>query len=444
MRIGLLDHMGYGNLGDAATQEVIIANIRERLPEAELIGFSLNPEDTMHRHGISCHSITYWHPGLKRENAAVGAKSYSAPRYALKAKAKKIPIASTAVRKLVHWIREVKHMVRSYRIICSLDVLIFSGGGQLGELWRGPWAHPWNVLRFALMAKLAGKQLIFLNVGAGPLRRPLSRLFIRRAVSLADYVSFRDIESQRLVESLGVKRPTLVFPDSAYLLEIPSNISSRVCRPRTVVGVNPIGFCDPRIWPRADASAYETYLDKLAEFCLWLVRSGYEVHTFSTEMSVDVHALEDLRRRLDRDLPAMEVAAIFEPTRGTVEELLIQMSEFDFIVTSKFHGVVFSHLLSKPVIALSYHPKIDDLMRAIGHHEYCIQIEHFETEALRSKFSSMIEDAARLRAMFSKARFLYAHALESQFDGIFSAEAMQSPHRTAPERGEPAVAAPHQ
>ena len=31
-RIGLLDHMGYGNMGDAAIQEAFIANIRRRLP----------------------------------------------------------------------------------------------------------------------------------------------------------------------------------------------------------------------------------------------------------------------------------------------------------------------------------------------------------------------------------------------------------------------------
>src|ERR1700735_1467658 len=59
--IGLLDHMGYGNLGDAAVQESVIANIKKRLPNARLVAFSLSPEDTIKRHGIPCYPILRWH-----------------------------------------------------------------------------------------------------------------------------------------------------------------------------------------------------------------------------------------------------------------------------------------------------------------------------------------------------------------------------------------------
>ena len=58
--IGLLDHMGYGNLGDAAIQEAVITNIKKRLPNAQLVGFSLIPDDTMKRHGIPCHPLQRW------------------------------------------------------------------------------------------------------------------------------------------------------------------------------------------------------------------------------------------------------------------------------------------------------------------------------------------------------------------------------------------------
>jgi hypothetical protein len=60
--IGLLDHMGYGNLGDAAIQDSVIANIRRRMPEVRLVGFSLVPDDTMKRHGIPCHPIVWSYP----------------------------------------------------------------------------------------------------------------------------------------------------------------------------------------------------------------------------------------------------------------------------------------------------------------------------------------------------------------------------------------------
>jgi len=66
MKIGLLDHMGYDNLGDAATQEALIANIKTRMPDAIIVGFSLNPHDTRKRHNILSYSITHWHPGLNK------------------------------------------------------------------------------------------------------------------------------------------------------------------------------------------------------------------------------------------------------------------------------------------------------------------------------------------------------------------------------------------
>src|ERR1700746_1913433 len=62
LKIGLLDHMGYGNLGDAATQDVVIANIKKRVPNARLGGFSFVPDDTTKRHGIPCYPLRWWHP----------------------------------------------------------------------------------------------------------------------------------------------------------------------------------------------------------------------------------------------------------------------------------------------------------------------------------------------------------------------------------------------
>ena len=66
MKIGLLDHMGYGNLGDAAIQEAVIAKIKQRLPNVQLVGFSLIPDDTRKRHDIPCYPIRRWSPTAEK------------------------------------------------------------------------------------------------------------------------------------------------------------------------------------------------------------------------------------------------------------------------------------------------------------------------------------------------------------------------------------------
>ena len=56
-RVGLLHHVGGGNLGDDATQDAVSRNIKKRWPDVELIGLSMTPEDSEKRHGIRTFAI---------------------------------------------------------------------------------------------------------------------------------------------------------------------------------------------------------------------------------------------------------------------------------------------------------------------------------------------------------------------------------------------------
>jgi polysaccharide pyruvyl transferase WcaK-like protein len=56
-KIGLLHRVGGGNLGDDATLESVASSVRRRLPPAEIVALSMNPNDTEARHGIKSHPI---------------------------------------------------------------------------------------------------------------------------------------------------------------------------------------------------------------------------------------------------------------------------------------------------------------------------------------------------------------------------------------------------
>ncbi len=411
--------MGYGNLGDAAIQEAVIANIKKRLPNARIIGFSFVPDDTMKRHNIPCYPIRWWYPtSAKTGNQSVKRSSRSSR---LKSALKGIPFIYLWAKPLSDFVHEAIFWVRSFRALRNLDVLIISGGGQLCELWRGPWSHPYTIFKFSLLTKLARKRLYILNVGAGPLEHPLSRFFVRYAVRFADYRSFRDDDSQRLIESLGVQAKTHVYPDPAYAMEITDHLQTALHQTSMrSVGLNVIGFCDPRIWPRKDTSLYHEYLEKITRFSAWLIEYGYILQVFSTEMSVDQYAIEDLRARLCERISSQElVSRIFGAPSGSVNEVLRQMSEFDFIVTSKFHGIIFSHLLNKPVISLSYHRKMDFVMRAAGQGHFSADIEHFDVDWLIETFRSLVDESRRIKSESAAAVGTYSARLSQQFDGLF-------------------------
>jgi len=458
-RIGLMDHMGWGNMGDAAIQESFIVNIKRRLPHATLVGFSLYPDDTRSRHNIACYPIRWWYPTWNSTKEPQSAASIPVPRMRSLLKRCR-PFYNTA--KPIHdVVREMAHLVRSYRVVKSLDLLIMSGGGQLCDLHGD---LPYNVFKFCVLAKLSNTPVFIVGVGADRLERPWARFFARWSVRLANYTSFRSKESQALIRSTGVTIRTDVCPDPAYALAVPEylaadrskaltsgqsedllralgvelgvpthqkhvnscNSHSRRKRPaagpKPLVGLNPMGFCDPRRWPRKDDAAYRNYLDKLAAFSAWLLERDYDLEIFTSDAITDVFAIEDLKARILSAVPQNQASAVVFRPLPTLRELLVQMSAFDYVITPKFHGVIFSHLLRKPVIALSYLSKIDDLMRTVGHDEYCLDIGGFDLDTLIERFQSLVDERDYLTALFGKVSQSYASQLRSHFDNLFGGE----------------------
>jgi len=459
--IGLLDHMGFGNMGDAAVQEAFITNIRRRVPSARLIAFSLFPDDTQKRHNVTAFPIKWCYPAL---NAPTASPDDGVRASSLKIFLKSIRPLHAIIKPLHDFLQELAHLARSYRVVRSLDLLVISGGGQLCDLHGD---LPYNVFKFCLLARLAGKPVFIVGVGADLLRWRSSKIFAKWSVRLAQFVSFRSEESRELIRSLGVSKETHVCPDPAYALDIPEYVADdgrqtlsplesrallgslgvalephtgselhsarvgstdRFSGPAPIsrrrVGLNPMGYCDPRRWPRKDAAVYHDHIEKLTTFSKWLLAHNFQVEIFSSDVLMDVFAIEDLKDRLANSLSEQEMEnLVFRPI-PTLKELLRQMADFDFVITSKFHGIVFSHMMAKPVIALSYLRKMEDLMRDMGNADYCLDIEYFETSKLIEIFQSMVNHEKYLTSELHRTSTLYADALRVDFDSFFGKETL--------------------
>ena len=57
-RIVVFGNHGSGNLGDEATLQALIEQLRARLPKLEIVSFSVNPADTAARYGIRAEPAT--------------------------------------------------------------------------------------------------------------------------------------------------------------------------------------------------------------------------------------------------------------------------------------------------------------------------------------------------------------------------------------------------
>jgi polysaccharide pyruvyl transferase WcaK-like protein len=423
-RIGLLDHMGAGNLGDDTTQTAVIANIRQRWPAATIYGFSMNPPDTERRHGIRAFAIrrrTWDNPERPPATATPvdrrpPTRWHAAPALRLIKK-----IASHALHVVDSVLGESIFLLRSFHAVREIDVLVISGGGQLLDSWDGPWAYPYTLWKWVVLAKLSGAKCYFISLGAGPIRHGLSRFFIRNALRLADYVSLRDEDSRALVASIGFAGKAQVFPDCVYGLD-----PRRLATGRTdvagadVIGLSPMAYCHPqRYWIR-DGTVHKRFIEKFVSFGVQLDRR-YRLALFSTDIWFDSDTLAAVDAEL-RESPRPPELLLGIQRISSLEELIATMSKLDFIITCRFHGAIFAHLMNIPFIAISHHPKVRSLMLDLGLADFCLDIDAFDEEVLAATFARLVRERARIKLQLADKAMDYRQRLATQLDTLFPPE----------------------
>jgi len=179
-----------------------------------------------------------------------------------------------------------------------------------------------------------------------------------------------------------------------------------------------MGYCDPRVYWDKNQGVYDHLIRNFATFGAWLAQSHHHIALFSTDIWFDSQAIQDLAVALNHNSsPVMR-----EPITG-LDELLSQMSSMNYIVTCRFHGVVFAHLMNIPVLALSHHPKVVTLMNDLGLSEYCLDIRNFDSDLLIDKFLSLAANRNNIKTRMAEKAALYRKQLNLQFDTLFSQEA---------------------
>jgi polysaccharide pyruvyl transferase WcaK-like protein len=410
VRIGLYGPFGWGNLGDAAIQESMLHNVRERRPDARFLGISLNPTNTEEIHGIDAVPIlrTWRPPAPATASGAAGHDDAPAPP------PRRSPLAplKALLRPLRPLVDELRFCARNVAILRDLDLLVFSGGGQVTDDWGGPWDHPWSMFSWCLCARLAGTPVAMVSVGAGPIDHPLSRWFFFMALRLATYRSVRDVESRDYLRSHGCTLPVEIYPDLAFSHPLPDPVESREGPLR--VGVSPMSYFHPTkgAWPEQDASRYERLVETLADFTLSLRDGGHPVSLFSNQVRNDRFAFEDVLARVGGE------TVDATPTRD-LPHLIGQIAAVDLVVTSRLHGVILSFLQSRPVIALSYESKIDAVMRQFGQEALRMDIDTVDADALRAAFTRLAASWEEVRERVHATAQSHRQRLDQQYDRLF-------------------------
>lgn len=445
LRIGLLTPYGGTNLGDGAIQTAIIDGLQQHLPGVELWGITLNPVNTTKLHGIpalpitglrvSFYSETLFNPidGLfckfskeqqskTNENFKESNLSIERTPKQLRDHFKELPIIGIILKRLVNILRsffvithEIAYLFKSYKFTGELDAIIVSGGGQLDELWGGAWGHPYALFRWAILTKLARKQFIVVSVGVGELNTTWGRLLTKTALSLASYRSYRDLVSKKLLQSWSFTLDDPCIPDLAIGLRVSkNNLKLPSGKRRIVVGVSPIAFGHETNWPTPDNEIYKSYVSKLAEFVSELISLEYQI-VFFTSSGTDRKVVIDLQEKILPTSPIFTNNKISIPIVDTVDRLIQNVSGVDFVIASRLHSTILSHILLKPVLAISFDRKVDTHMEDMGQTEYLLNIRDFTNTDLSSKFKLMVSNAEGIQKKIKENLVEPKRCLESQY-----------------------------
>jgi polysaccharide pyruvyl transferase WcaK-like protein len=432
-RIGVFGHVGQGNLGDEATIAAVLQNFRQRYPEADFVGFTMNPEDTCSRHQLRAFPIRRLHkmPAWVGLHHAPLADTHSVRHHAtLMAQVKALLKAFAPLYILLKGIQRGGHLLwgavvemrflwQSYKNLQGVDLLIIAGSQPLIDYIGGPWAFPYTFLKWVLIAKAVGAKIAFVSVGAGPIHSRLSRLFIRETLTRVQYHSYRDESSKNLIEQLRVPGPHVVAPDLVYSLQSCDLLGPGMApSARPIVGLNPVPFYDPVYWPGSSAHVYERYVNALAEFALWLIQRGYAVLLFPTQLRLDPPVLHDIRLCMKAHGASDVEANILDWPIHSLDDLMTAIASTEIIVATRFHGIVIPYLLHKPVLGIAYHQKTHDLMGQLGQSEYVVAIHDVTLRSLRERFLALESKRAVIREEIERKIVGFQQALAAQYDQL--------------------------
>ena len=434
-KIGIVGHVGNQNLGDEAIIASVVQNIRQRWPNAEILGFTSVPGDTEARHAIRSYPLRQSSVGNTVSESLEGSGEVSVPQPAnetrswrdglkslLKVSPRLLGVAravSRGLETLPSIGREVGFLARCRQPLKGMNLLIVAGSHQLNDFVDGPWAFPYTLLKWSFLARQAGASVVFLSMGAGPIETRLGALFLRRALKLASYRSYRDVTAQRVVDSLDVSASQRVVPDLAFGLSFGEGLYGTNRRTgRRVVGINPLPLY-AEYWYTSDSSKYEVYVSKLARFSDWLVKRGCIVRFVSTQLLVDPAVIEDVVERMSRSAMALEQGLLEVPVIDDLDGLLRVISEVDMMVATRYHGVLLSLALNKPVLAIAYHRKTRDLMHWLGLENYVVEGDTFEARELIELFPLLDSESSRIESSLEEKVPELKSAVLTQYDEVF-------------------------
>ncbi|NLK64414.1 MAG: polysaccharide pyruvyl transferase CsaB [Tissierellia bacterium] len=225
--------------------------------------------------------------------------------------------------------------------IINSDILVGGGGSMLQNITSN--RSLFYYLTILKLAKLFGKKVVLLGNGIGPLKNSIAVKTTIKVLKSLDYIVLRDEVSFELLKKYNLKNIYL-GNDLVFSLNIDKKLNTK---PKRVI-------INLRAW-----FYEEKFIELMIKFIEYLVSNEYEIVLLPFQKGNDDKVLFKIKERI-------KDASVIYLENLNFEDIILEISSGEVFIGMRLHGLIFSAILNKPFIALSYDPKVQIFSEKLG------------------------------------------------------------------------------
>ncbi len=285
------------------------------------------------------------------------------------------------------------------------DALVFPGGSIFQDVTSVRSVYYYSNL--VKQAKKAGKKVILLGQGIGPLNRWLGKRFAVQAFELADAIAVRDPASGASLKALGVRQSATLTGDMAWLLKRPvlSEDSSNfnVAGMKTVgISVRPFG-----------KDGVKTVTNVFGELVKLLYAGNFVPVMIAMDETEDRKVIDAIAKLHGGKVP--EIKNI-----GTAQQAQQRIMRMEAVIGMRLHAGILAATVGVPPYMISYDPKVTAFANSLGYSNPPT-MQGITASRIFDGFQTFIKDHDRLVASIEKKRDDFVEGARQNIDVLRSA-----------------------
>jgi polysaccharide pyruvyl transferase WcaK-like protein len=162
---------------------------------------------------------------------------------------------------------------------------------------------------------------------------------------------------------------------------------------------------------------YRRHVEDAAEIVRGVIERGCSVRVIGGEID-DQGAVRDVYERVC-SLGKSYADRCTAPSLLDFDDLFRELGECDLVIATRFHNVVCSLILGKPVLSVGYADKNRDLLKEFGLGEYAHDIETLSVGRLLEQFDEVVGRRVELERSIACTARRYRVEIRGYMDGLW-------------------------